>query len=57
MNSSNTVELFLTCGSWREAQKIADVLLKKKLVACVEFVEVKSKAWWQAMLKTPRKSS
>lgn len=40
------VELVLTCGSWQEAQKIADVLLEKRLVACVEFMEIKSKHRW-----------
>ena len=45
------IELFLTCGSWQEAQKIADVLLEKKLVACVEFIEIKSKNWWQGKLE------
>jgi uncharacterized protein involved in tolerance to divalent cations len=41
------VELVLTCGSWQEAQKIADSLLEKRLVACVEMMEVKSKYRWQ----------
>ena len=40
------VELVLTCGSWQEAQKIADVLLEKKLVACVEMMEIKSRYRW-----------
>lgn len=44
---SNFVELVLTCGSWQEAQKIADKLLEQKLVACVEFMEIKSKYWWK----------
>ena len=46
------VELVLTCGSWQEAQKIADKLLDQKLVACVEFMEIKSKAWWQGQLES-----
>ena len=40
---SDFVELVLTCGSWQEAQKIADVLLERRLVACVEFIEIKSR--------------
>jgi periplasmic divalent cation tolerance protein len=44
------IELVLTCGSWQEAQKVADVLLEKHLVACVEFMEVKSKYWWKRQL-------
>lgn len=49
---SQFVELVLSCGSWQEAQKIADSLLEKKLVACVEFFETKSKYWWQGELDT-----
>lgn len=48
------VELVLTCGSWQEAQKIADVLLEKKLVACVEFMEIKSKYWWKHELESAK---
>ncbi len=42
----NFVELVLTCGSWQEAQAIADSLLEKKLVACVEFMDIQSKYRW-----------
>lgn len=45
------VELVLTCGSWQEAQRIADALLEKRLVACVEFLEIKSKYRWQGKLE------
>jgi periplasmic divalent cation tolerance protein len=45
------VELVLTCGSWQEAQKVADYLLAHKLVACVEFMEIKSKYWWEQKLE------
>jgi periplasmic divalent cation tolerance protein len=41
------VELILTCSSWQEAQNIADALLKQRLVACVEFLDIKSKNWWK----------
>jgi uncharacterized protein involved in tolerance to divalent cations len=39
---SDTVEVVLACGSWQQAQKIADHLLGQKLVASVEFVQVQS---------------
>ncbi len=48
---TNFVELVLTCGSWQEAQKIADHLLQQRLVACVEFMEIKSKYWWEQKLE------
>lgn len=41
------VELVLTCGSWQEAQKIADNLLEQKLVACVEMLDVTSRFNWK----------
>jgi len=44
------VELVLTCGSWQEAQKIADVLLEKRLVACVEMMDIKSKYHWHGKI-------
>jgi periplasmic divalent cation tolerance protein len=47
MPTPKFVELVLTCGSWQEAQKIADELLAQRLVACVEFIEIKSKYWWE----------
>ena len=49
--NKNFVQLVLTCGSWQEAQKIADVLLNKRLVACVEMLEVRSKYHWQGALE------
>lgn len=48
---ANFVELALTCGSWQEAQKITDALLQRKLVACVEQIEIRSKNWWQGQIE------
>lgn len=48
---NNFVELVLTCGSWQEAQKITDALLAKKLVGCVEQMEIKSKNWWKGAIE------
>ena len=47
----NPIQLLLTCGSWQEAQKIADALLQKRLVACVEMMEITSKYRWQGALE------
>ncbi len=52
MSKTDYVELVLSCGSWQEAQAIADSLLEQKLVACVEFFETKSKYHWQGSLET-----
>ncbi len=51
ITSTEFVELILSCGSWQEAQKIADSLLQKKLVVCVEFIEVKSKYRWKSAME------
>ena len=51
MMSSSPVELFLTCASWQEAQRITDVLLEKHLVACVEQMEIRSKNWWEGAIE------
>jgi periplasmic divalent cation tolerance protein len=51
MSKPDFVELTLTCGSWQEAQRIADALLERHLVVCVEFLEVKSKYHWQGKLE------
>jgi len=51
MSSYQFVELVLTCGSWQEAQRIADALLEKRLVACVEMFEIKSKYHWQKAIQ------
>ena len=48
---SDIVELVLTCESWQEAQAITDMLLEKKLVACVEQMEIRSKNWWEGKIE------
>src|SRR5665213_2006884 len=48
---SEFVELVLTCGSWQEAQRIVDSLLEQRLIACAEFMEIKSKYHWQSKLE------
>lgn len=51
MASTPFVELVLTCGSWQEAQRIADHLLEQKLIACAEFLDVQSKFRWHGALE------
>lgn len=43
--NNHLVELVLTCGSWQEAQRIADALLEKRLVTSVESFEIKAEDW------------
>lgn len=48
---TNLVELLVTCASWQEAQAITDALLEKRLVACVEQIEIRSKNWWAGAIE------
>lgn len=45
------VEMVLTCGSWQEAQRIADSLLEQKLVACMEMLDVTSRFAWKGAIE------
>jgi periplasmic divalent cation tolerance protein len=51
MSNTDYQEFVVTCASWQEAQAIADVLLEKRLIACAEFIEIKSKYRWQETLE------
>jgi periplasmic divalent cation tolerance protein len=43
--------IFTTCGSAKEAEKIADLLLRKKLAACANIIpRIESKFWWQGRI-------
>lgn len=38
---------FLTCGDDKEADKISQVLLDKRLIACAKKLPVSSSFWWK----------
>ncbi|HSW37754.1 MAG TPA: divalent-cation tolerance protein CutA [Candidatus Saccharimonadales bacterium] len=44
------VELVLTCGTREEAEKITQVLLEKRLIACAKFVAIDCKYWWEGKI-------
>ena len=41
------IQMVLTCGSWQEAQRIADHLLEQRLIACAEFIPINSAFRWR----------
>ena len=48
MQPSSHIVLFITTADAKEAQRIADVLLKARKAACVNIVpKVSSSFWWQ----------
>src|SRR4051812_33652584 len=44
------VILYLTCADDKEATKIADALLKAKLITCARRSPVKSSYWWKGKI-------
>jgi len=47
----NLMTLLLTCANRQEAQNIAQVLLDRKLAACVRLTDVNSSFWWQGKVE------
>ncbi len=46
-----TVTGFITCANAKEAQKIAQALLRKRLVACANIVpKIESHYWWKGKI-------
>ena len=43
--------LWLTCADKKEADKISEVLLKKRLVTCVRQMPVSSAYWWKGKIE------
>ena len=53
----NYIIIFVTAKDVKQAQKIADGLLKDKLVACANVVAgVKSLFWWQGKVDTAKEA-
>lgn len=44
------ISIYTTCQDKKEAKKIADILLKKRLIACANFFPVESRYWWRGKL-------
>lgn len=48
---SDFCQLQLTCANKKEADKIANTLLVKHLVACAKQVTISSDYWWQGRIE------
>ena len=46
------ISIYTTCANKKEAKKIADILLKKRLIACANFWPVDSRYWWKGKLSS-----
>lgn len=46
------ISVYTTCKNKKEAGKIADHLLKKRLIVCANFFPVDSKYWWKGKIES-----
>lgn len=55
MESMDYIIVFITSGSVKEAEKIADILVNKRLAACVSIIpEVKSVFSWKGKVENEK---
>ena len=48
---NNFIIIFVMCGSRKEAQLIANTLLREKIVACANIIPgIQSKFWWKGKI-------
>ncbi len=45
---------YITASDEKEAEKIADMLLEKRLIACANMFPVKSRYWWKGKIAKSR---
>lgn len=43
--------IYITNKNLKEAKKVTDYLLKKRLIACVNFLPIKSMYWWKGKIE------
>jgi len=49
------IAIFVACGSGGEAKRIAETLLKKRLIACANITgAVRSRFWWKGKIDSAR---
>lgn len=46
------ISVYTTCKDKKEAKKIADILLKDRLIACANYFPIESKYWWRGKLNS-----
>jgi periplasmic divalent cation tolerance protein len=46
------ISIYTTCKDKKEAKKLADILLKKKLIVCANFWSVESRYRWKGKLES-----
>ena len=49
--------IYTTCANEKEAQKIAGVLLRARLVACTNWWPIKSAYWWKGKIEKEKEAA
>jgi periplasmic divalent cation tolerance protein len=47
----NFILIYLTHKNLKSAKKVVDVLLRKRLIACVNYFPIKSAYWWKGKIE------
>ncbi len=46
------IVIYITHSSIKEARRVAEVLLKERLIACVNYFPIESSYWWHGKVET-----
>lgn len=50
----NFIIIYITHKNKQEAKKVAEVLLRERLVACVNYFPIESSYWWKGKMVTAK---
>ena len=57
MENDQKLIIFITTGTYEEADQVAEVLLKQRKAACINIVPgVRSRFWWEGQLHSDREN-
>lgn len=46
--------IYITYPNLKEAKRVSDVLLKERLIACVNYFPIESAYWWQGKIENAK---
>jgi len=57
MENDQKLIIFITTGTYEEADQVAEVLLKQRKAACINIIPgVRSRFWWEGQLHSDREN-
>ncbi|MBI2578302.1 MAG: divalent-cation tolerance protein CutA [Candidatus Aenigmarchaeota archaeon] len=45
------IAVYITTKDWKEADKISEILLRKRLIACANIMPIRSAYWWKGRIE------